>query len=61
MGHILEFHARDVGGSPPRLRESGHTAEVVLFPGVRYERVVDPTEECAGGQTRRRDKLELES
>jgi hypothetical protein len=38
MATILEFRASDVGGTAKRARQRKRSAEIVIFPGVRYER-----------------------
>lgn len=38
MTKILEFRAARTETPKPRSRKSGQTAEIVIFPGVRYER-----------------------
>ena len=39
-----------------RIRPAGHTAEIVIFPGVRYERHAEPARAAAGS---RRDHLDI--
>jgi hypothetical protein len=63
MAKILTFRAgrRDESG----LASEGATAEVIVFPGVRYERWDDARQEQLGHQpaakkrSRQRDVLEL--
>jgi len=38
MATILEFRASDEKQLRPRHRERGSSAEIVIFPGIRYER-----------------------
>lgn len=38
MATILEFRATDEDSSVRPRRRKGRTAEIVIFPGVRYER-----------------------
>jgi hypothetical protein len=61
MATILEFRAQSLKASGvDRLGGSG-SAEIVLFPGVRYERWSgDETEKPKSKKSRRRDRLELE-
>lgn len=40
-----------------RIRPAGHTAEIVIFPGVRYERQPEAAR-AAGGS--RRDHLDID-
>lgn len=61
MAHILAFQTRSTCGTQAQKREHGRSAEIVIFPGVRYERAGGPTPSSAGKvQRRRRDTLELE-
>jgi len=67
MAKILEFHCRE--GEGERAPSAGHedvSAEVIVFPGVRYERREQPDDEdiepgaeneCA--RASERDRLEL--
>lgn len=56
MTKVVEFRA----ASRPRIvSNSGATAEVVLFPGVRYERWADEPADKRGRRARNRDTLEL--
>lgn len=61
MAHILAFQARSACGTQAQKREYGRSAEIVIFPGVRYERAGTTSPTSAGkAQRRRRDTLELE-
>ncbi len=55
MATIVEFRA----AARPRIAcSTGSSAEIVLFPGVRYERwAAEPAEKR--GRNRSRDRLEL--
>jgi hypothetical protein len=67
MAKILEFHCReDQGEHSPLEGHDSVSAEVIVFPGVRYERWADPDgegvepgadNECATASER--DRLEL--
>ena len=64
MATILEFRAQ-VARYPEFAdqRDRTRSAEVVIFPGVRYERDVQPEAQPAkprGRRSRQRDRLELE-
>jgi hypothetical protein len=58
MATILSFQpgARQASDTP---RASAHRAEIVLFPGVRYERLSEPPKP-AKKRRARRDKIELQ-
>jgi hypothetical protein len=63
MATILEFRAQ--GARYPEFsdqRDRTRSAEVVIFPGVRYERDVEPEAAAKprGRRTRQRDRLELD-
>ena len=60
MATILEF--RPSGRTPPAaLSKAAHagSAELVLFPGVRYDRWLERPARKARARSRKRDKLEL--
>ncbi len=38
MSSVLEFALRPRAGKPPL--QDGHGAEIIIFPGVRFERLV---------------------
>jgi hypothetical protein len=62
MSTILEFtHVPRPTSVPAVIADgSAYSAEIVLFPGIRYERHAEPeTQEPERGK-RRRDTLELE-
>lgn len=58
MATILKFDApeRTAGTSQPRRLQVRQSAEIVIFPGVRYEYWQEPKE--ATGQQVKRDRLE---
>lgn len=60
MATILEFRAsHDEAASRPR-RRRGRTAEIVIFPGVRYERWRDGDAKTEAGKNNvSRDVLKL--
>lgn len=61
MAHILEFQARAACGAQAHKRENGRSADIVIFPGVRYERADASTQDAAPkAQRRRRDTIQLE-
>lgn len=61
MSNVLAFRPASAG-VPASIRPASSAAEIVIFPGVRYERRVDaadtgPEPQRGGGQeTRRRSK-----
>lgn len=62
MAQILRFSAPEYRNTVPSQRVGGdETAEVIIFPGVRYERWTelhdDQTSRC--GRQKERDVLEL--
>ncbi len=62
MATILAFKTSQRLAAVPLIavRGPGAPAEIVFFPGVRYERWADaPHDAKAGKRARRRDKLEL--
>ena len=60
MATILKFRASDDDGTTRSRRRKGRTAEIVIFPGVRYERWRDtePAKESSKPSTAR-DVLKL--
>jgi len=62
MATILEFKccARPTAASVLAAYGVGQSAEIVLFPGVRYERHAETAERKPKKGQRRRDTLELE-
>ena len=60
MALILDFneHASKACGGSTRVSFDG-SAEIVIFPGVRYERWSDRTGERADRRVTERDRLEL--
>jgi hypothetical protein len=63
MATILEFKCgtRPTAASVLAAYGAGQSAEIVLFPGVRYERQDETADTKAKKSKRRRDTLELES
>jgi hypothetical protein len=60
MATIIEFHAHCPKSAPAGYRRAtSATAEVVVFPGVRYERMSEVTPAKAR-RRRRRERLDLE-
>jgi len=61
MSNVLAFRPASAGG-PASTRPASSSAEIVIFPGVRYERRVEdadtgPEPQRGGGQdSRRRSK-----
>jgi hypothetical protein len=61
MSNVLAFRPASAGG-PAVVRPASAAAEIVIFPGVRYERRIDeadtgPEPQHGGGrETRRRSK-----
>lgn len=61
MSNVLAFRPASAGG-PVTVRPATDAAEIILFPGVRYERMTEdadtgPEPQRGGGQeTRRRAK-----
>jgi hypothetical protein len=62
MAIILEFRGvpRRKPASTRAPHRSGNLAEIVLFPGVRYERPVEKANAKPKKSKRRRDTLELQ-
>ena len=64
MAKVIKFNRADerTGPAPaadtPR-RERRASAEIIIFPGVRYERWEEPAEARAGRRAKKRDRLEL--
>ena len=59
MASILSFRPSQRAGAAHT--GSGASAEIVFFPGVRYERWADEAPDAkAKKRSRRRDKLELQ-
>lgn len=61
MATILEFRSQSSRSVESTHHRDGVSAEIVLFPGIRYERWIEdaepPAKQKKGG---RRDRLELE-
>jgi hypothetical protein len=62
MATILEFRSapRRKPASALTSQRSSRVAEIVLFPGVRYERPVEKAQAKRKKSKRRRDTLELQ-
>lgn len=63
MASILEFRQPAIGvRRESAVRAAGRSADIVLFPGVRYERWGDGSSEPAKPRrrARRRDHLDLD-
>ena len=62
MATILEFRNQERSTSPSAFSANGASAsaEIVFFPGVRYERQAEKDDEKSKRGKRRRDTLELE-
>ena len=61
MATILSFKSSQRPSVASILRAAGMSAEIVLFPGVRYERWAEvPRDTKPAKRAKRRDKLELE-
>lgn len=63
MARILEFRSapRPEPASALAGQALGPVAEIVLFPGVRYERLVETTEAKPKKSKPRRDTIELDN
>lgn len=65
MASILEFRKSADQMIPSVPRDERGPAEIVLFPGIRYERTAEPCEAAQGGERGsngpRRDRIELDS
>ena len=65
MASILEFRRQPVHASALKAHDGTRaTAEIVLFPGVRYERITgepEPAPQGSGGGRRKRDRIDLEA
>jgi hypothetical protein len=61
MATILSFKTTQRPSAAAIFRAAGMSAEIVLFPGVRYERWAEtPRDTKSAKRAKRRDKLELE-
>jgi hypothetical protein len=61
MATILSFKSSQRPSVAAILRAAGMSAEIVLFPGVRYERWAEvPRDTKPAKRAKRRDKIELE-
>ncbi|MEW5963387.1 MAG: hypothetical protein AB1749_07465 [Pseudomonadota bacterium] len=61
MAHILEFQARLACSAQAQKRDYGRSADIVIFPGVRYERAGASSQAATPkAHRRRRDTIELE-
>lgn len=52
MGYVVSFTPRP-GGAQPKPISAGEAAAIIIFPGVRYERVPD----APNGQPAKANKL----
>jgi hypothetical protein len=60
MAQILSFRTPELRNDPSACRQDGRGAEVIPFPGVRYERWDDGSEASVSDDRRaRRDVIEL--
>ncbi len=60
MATILEFRASARGASSANpAKGQGVPAEIVLFPGVRYERWTETASRKRSKSKRRRDQIEI--
>jgi hypothetical protein len=60
MAQILSFRTPELRNDPSACRQDGRGAEVILFPGVRYERWGDENASSASDNAHaRRDVIEL--
>jgi hypothetical protein len=61
MATILEFRPTGRSQLPPALKSGrgGVSAEIVFFPGVRYERWQKETPSKSRRKTKKRDKIEV--
>ncbi len=63
MASILEFRTGSVGARPSAVADGPRgTADIILFPGVRYERMTEEATPAPKSRSRRRrrDCLELD-
>jgi hypothetical protein len=59
MASIVEFKRVGLYARPSPSAQRG-SAEIVIFPGVRYERASDDKAEKPRRRTRRRDRLDFD-
>lgn len=59
MATILEFRCDGEKAPVKLVRRKRRTAEIVIFPGVRYERYVAEEAETASAPRIERDRLKL--
>lgn len=59
MATILEFRASQESEQKPKARRRRRSAEIVIFPGVRYERWVDEPARPDAETAVARDRLVL--
>ena len=59
MADIVEFRVKPKQPSLPATRRKRRSAEVVIFPGVRYERWAEAEATTAAPQGLQRDRLVL--
>lgn len=58
MAQILSFRTPEFRSAEVTSRRDGESAEVIVFPGVRYEHW-ENRDAASGNDTRRRDVIEL--
>ena len=58
MAMILDFRSRNARAEP-RDRAETSGAEIIIFPGVRRERQMDPPKPARRKKAPKRDRLEL--
>ncbi len=58
MADILEFRLKSAPPAPPRPQRRRKAAEIVIFPGIRYERWEEPPA-AANAVAPERDLLRL--
>lgn len=56
MGNIIALNIRPERQSQPASSPESHRAEIVIFPGVRYERASEPQPENNRGSRGRRQR-----
>lgn len=59
MAQILNFRTPELRSTDAGDRRNGCGAEIILFPGIRYERWGESTPDTADRSSKSRDVLEL--
>jgi hypothetical protein len=59
MAQILNFRTPELRSSEAGDRRHASSAEIILFPGIRYERWGEPQSGAADERGKARDVLEL--